>query len=213
MATNVIVRMNTTVNTGAGQDFVTVPANFVDMDLVNDRLIYSTGSASVADGQASPNAAQLNEAATIIGIVDVEIPKTFLDDFSDSPTNLKEIFGSGSGDDQFVYLASFDNATASEPSLEAFDDNTHTTANNQVLGAGTPSSSMISVILTTGSTPGASWVGTKIAGASNVLLLNGGGGALSGATDVYWNTKIVIPASFPTPAAETPILTIRFTFN
>ena len=58
------------------------------------------------------------------------------------------------------------------------------------------------------------WVGTPIAGSilPNILELNGGGGSLGGATEIYVNLKVLIPGNFATPFSETPVLTVRYTF-
>jgi hypothetical protein len=119
-----------------------------------------------------------------------------------------------SGNHRYVICLAFDGATATEPTLEAWDDDTHLTANLNCLGLGTPANSMLKAVLTTGGAPGASWVGTPIAGgaAPNVLMLNNLGGALPGATDVYVNIHWDVPASFLTPFVEQPVVSIRFTY-
>lgn len=211
MATNLDIHINTTA---VDQDRVAQPGNYVLIDLANDKLIWSAGSAEVADGNDTPSSAELNEASTLIDSIDVEIDKLFLLDASDVGVELKEVDLAGSTDTQFILNLSFDNATATEPRLEAWDDDTHTVANLNVLGLGTPANSMITAVLTTAGSPGASWVGTTIAGgvAPNVLELNGGGGAFVGAAEVYCNVKITVPASYTSPFVETPVLTVRYTF-
>lgn len=211
MATNLTVYVNTTA---VDTDRVTNPGNYVQMDLANDQLIFTSGSATVADGLATPNTAELNGAATLIQVTDTEIPTLLLLDFSDIGFELKEINLAGSADNQHVLNFSFDNATASEPTLEAWDDNTHSSAALNVLGLGTPASSMISAVLTTAGSPGASWTGTPIAGgvAPNVLELNAGGGAFLAASEVYANVKIVVPGSYGNPFQENPVLSVRYTF-
>ena len=193
---------------------VAQPANFVQMDLANDKLIFSAGSAAVADGQPTPSSAELNEAATIIQAVPVEVAHTFLLDVSDVGAELKEMFMANSGDHRYVICLAFDGATATEPTLEAWDDDTHVTANLNCLGLGTPADSMLKAVLTTAGSPGASWIGTPIAGGASptILLLNGGGGALGGATDVYVNIHWDVPASFLTPFIENPVISIRYTY-
>lgn len=212
MATNVDIHVNTT---GVDATRVAQPGNYILMDLGNDKLIFSAGNAAVADGQDTPTNAELNEASTIIQPTDVEVDKLFLLDVSDVGVELKEIDLAGSTDTQFVINLAFDGATVSEPTLEAFDDNTHVTANLAVLGGGTPANSMLKAVLTTAGSPGASWTGTPIAGANlpNIIELNGGGGALGGATDIYINLQVVVPGAFGTPFTDTPVLTVRFTFN
>jgi len=211
MPTNLDIYVNTTA---VDNSRITSPANFILMDLVNDKLIWSAGSAAVIDGADTPTNIELDDAATIIQATDVEIDKLFLLDFSDIGVELKEIDLAGSTDTRFILNFSFDGPTTTEPTLEAFDDNTHTTANLLVLGNGTPANSMIRAIVTTAGLPGAAWVGTPIAGAAlpNILELNGGGGALGGATEIYANIKVLVPGNFPTPFTETPVLTIRYTF-
>lgn len=211
MATNLTVHANITA---VDSDRIAQPGNYVQMDLANDKLIWSAGSAAIIDGADTPTNIELDDAATIIQVTDVEIDKLFLLDFSDVGVELKEIDLAGSDDNQFVINFSFDGPTTTEPTLEGFDDNTHTSANLLVLGNGTPANSMIRAIVTTAGLPGAAWVGTPIAGASapNVLELNGGGGALGGAAELYVNIKVLIPGNFPSPFSETPNLTIRFTF-
>jgi hypothetical protein len=193
---------------------VAQPANFVQMDLANDKLIFSAGSAAVADGQPTPSNAELNEAATIIQVTPVEIAHTFLLDISDVGQELKEMFLANSGNYRYVICLAFDGATASEPTLEAWDDDTHLTANLNCLGLGTPANSMLKAVLTTGGAPGAGWAGTPIAGgaAPTLILLNGGAGALVGATDVYVNIHWDVPSSYLSAFVEQPCISVRFTY-
>jgi hypothetical protein len=211
MVVNCIVHAN---KSAVDATRVAQPANYIQMDLANDKLIFSAGSAAVADGQPTPSSAELNEAATIIQAIPVEIAHTFLLDVSDVGAELKEMFMANSGNYRYVICLAFDGATASEPTLEAWDDDTHVTANLNCLGLGTPADSMLKAVLTTGGAPGASWVGTPIAGgaAPNVLLLNGGGGALGGATDVYVNIHWDVPGAFLSAFQESPCISVRFTY-
>jgi len=211
MVVNVTVHCN---HTSDDNPKSTHPANYVQMDLDNDKLIFSAGSAAVADGQDTPSEAALNAAATIIQVTPVEIAHTFLLDVSDVGQELKEIFMANSGDHRYVICLAFDGATVSEPTLEAWDDDTHVTANLNCLGLGTPANSMLKAVLTTAGSPGAGWAGTPIAGGAvpNLLLLNGGGGALGGATDVYVNIHWDVPASFLSPFVEQPCISVRYTY-
>ena len=211
MVTACVVHVN---HTSDDNSRVTDPTDFIQMDLANDKLIFSAGSAAVADGQDTPSNAELNEAATIIQVTPVEVAHSFLLDVSDVGSELKEMFMANSGDYRYVICFAFDGATVTEPSFEAWDDDTHATANLNCLGLGTPANSMLKAVLTTAGSPGASWVGTPIAGGAvpNVLLLNGGAGALGAATDIYINTHWDVPASFATPFAEEPVLSVRFTY-
>lgn len=211
MVVNVLTFVNHTVTDATR---VAQPANFIQMDLANDKLIFSAGSAAVADGQNTPTSSELNEAATLIDTSIVEIAHTFLLDVSDVGSELKELFMANSGDYRYVICFAFDGATASEASFEAWDDSNHTTANLNCLGLGVPANSMLKAILTTGGTPGASWVGTSIAGGANpnILLLNGGGGAFGGAADAYVNIHWDVPASYSAAFAETPVMSVRYTY-
>jgi len=211
MVVNCVIFVN---HTSDDNTRITDPTDFIQVDLSNDKLIFSAGSATVADGQNTPTNAELNAAATIIAAAEVEIAHTFLLDVSDVGQELKELFMANSGDHRYVFCLAFDGATATEPTLEAWDDDTHLTANLNVVGLGTPANSMIKAVLTTGGTPGVSWVGTTIAGGSlpNILQLNGGGGALVGATDVYFNLHIDVPALYASPFVEAPNLSVRYTY-
>ena len=89
-------------------------------------------------------------------------------------------------------LRSFDGATASEPVLECWDDDDLDSYDYTCLGAGTASSSWVKAVCTTTSSPGADWTGTTMAGSGSgyYLELNDGNGALTEATDLYWQMKI-----------------------
>jgi len=201
----------------ADVNYETTPADYIVMDLDNDYLIWTEGDATVKDKMTSkPTAEQLNAAATLI---DPDLPKTvnlclLMDDSGYGGYYTRLVKGMGLNK-RYVYGFSFDDATASEPVLEAWDNSDHDSTDNHVLGAGTPANSMVKAVCTTVALPGASWVGTAIAGANN-LQLNNGNGALSApasgeTTELYANVKIVIPAAFSAPAIETFTLTCRYT--
>ena len=217
MSTNLTIKVNDTSDTGLNQDFATVPGNYVDVDLTLDTLIWTAGSTTVADGQPSPSIEALNDASAVIrASFDTEISKCFLDDYSTGL--LDEILGAGSSDDRYVFCFSFDGETATEPTLEAWDDSDHDSTDLHVLGAGTPADTWVRAIRTTDVTPGASWSGLPISGVTYKLNLNGGGGALpplaSGETsqEEYANIKITIPSAYSTPGAEGPVLTCRYSW-
>lgn len=211
MVTNLVLHMN---KSAVDATRVAQPANFVQMDLANDKLIFSAGSVAVADGQPTPSGAELNEAATIIQVTPVEIAHTFLLDVSNVGAELREMFLANSGNYRYVLCLAFDGATATEPTLEAWDDDTHLTANLNCLGLGTPANSMLKAVLTTGGAPGASWVGTPIAGGAspNLLMLNNLGGALPGATDVYVNIHWDVPNSYLSAFVESPVISVRYCY-
>ena len=203
----------------ADVNYETTPADYITMDLDNDYLIWTEGDATVKDLMlAKPTSDQLNAAATLI---DPDAIKTvalclLMDDSGFGGYYTREVKGM-SENKRYVFGFSFDGATASEPVLEAWDDSAHDSTDNNVLGAGTPASSMLKAVCTTNALPGSSWVGTAIAGA-NTLQLNAGNGAISDpgsglTTELYANIKITIPASFATPAVETFCLTCRYTWS
>ena len=221
MATNLDVLIN---YVNADQDFANYASDFISVDLAHDYFIWTEGNAIVKDLMtAEPTAAQLNAAASIIpetGEGDKTVSKCLLMDYShDVGGSYYTHLVKGMGENKkYVFCFSFDAATASEPQLEAWDTSAHSTANNHCLGNGTPANSFIKGVCTTVSLPGAGWAGTALAGASDVLLLNAGNGALStpgsGLTnDLYANIKIVIPEDYSIPAAEIFVLTIRYTWN
>jgi len=191
----------------------TTPADYIEVDLTNDYLIWSKTLEDLMTHE--PTANELNAAAEIIDPdVAVTVTKCLLMDYSHNVggayyTHLVKGMGENK---KYPFCFSFDAATATEPQLEAWDTSAHSTFNKNVLGAGTPADSMVKAKCTTTSLPGVGWVGTAIAGSDNVLLLNDGNGAILLASDLYANLKIVIPANYSTPAAETFILTVRFTY-
>ena len=210
--------MNFLVNiVDADVTYATTPADYGLIDLSLDYLIWTKGDSIVKDLMThEPTSGELSAAAEIIDpSVAVTVSKCLWMNYS------HEIFGSYythlvkgmSENKRFVFCFSFDGATASEPQLEAWDTNAHTTFNNNVLGAGTANNSFVKAICTTAALPGASWVGTSLAGSSNVVLLNNGSGALAIATDLYANIKTVIPAAYANPAAESFVLTVRYTYS
>jgi len=193
--------------------FVTTPADYIEVDLTNDYLIWSKTLADLMTHK--PTQSELNAAAEIIdALVDVTVTECLLmDDSGDIGGSYYTHLVKGMGENKrYVFAFSFDGATATEPQLEAWDNSDHDSSDNHVLGNGTPANSMVKAVCTTDSLPGASWVGTAIAGASNVVLLNAGNGALSVAKDLYSNIKIVIPAAYADSAVETFVLTCRYTY-
>lgn len=178
-----------------------------------DFLLWSDGSSDVADGKPIPIEAQLNIAATLLDVLAHEVSYCFL---LDATTGLCEkIPNAGSQAKRYVFCFAFSGATATEPTLEAWDDTDHDTNNDYCLGEGTGTNSWLLGVLTTNGTPPSSWVGTPISGngVSSSILLNGGSGALTGAKDVYVNLKVLIPGGVTTPSSEQPPLTVRYCWN
>jgi len=210
MATALLVRTNIV---DADVTYITAPADYITMDLTNDYLIWSKLLADLMTHE--PTADELNAAAEVIDpSLAVTVTKCLLMDYShDIGGSYYTHLVKGMGENKkFVYCFSFDGATATEPQLETWDSSAHSTCVKNVLGIGVPANSMIRGVCTTTTLPGTGWAGASLAGASNVLLLNDGLGAILTATDLYANLKIVIPAAFSTPAAETFVICVRYTY-
>lgn len=200
----------------ADVNYETTPADYITLDLTNDYLIWSEDLEDVLTHE--PTSDELNEHAVVIDEdEDKMVPECLVMDYSHNwggayYTHLVKGMGENK---RYVFCFSFDGETATEPQVEAWDDDTHTTTAKHVLGAGTPANSMVKAVCTTSTLPGASWTGTAIAGdgATRVVKLNDGNGALSGADNLYANIKIVIPTAYATPAVESFVLTVRFTWQ
>jgi hypothetical protein len=168
-----------------------------------------------------PSETQLINASPIIDpSVEVIVPVCLLMDYSGIAVDcLKQINGMGTDHIKDVFCFHFDGATATEPQLEAWDDDTMLTIANKVLGGSdespteNPEDSMVNAVCTTTDAPGEDW-GAPLAGdgATYVVKLNQGDGALTVAKDLYANIKIKIPANYANPAIETFSLVVRYTF-
>jgi hypothetical protein len=210
MATNLTLYIN---HSASDNVYGSSGVDWIQVDPNNDEFIFSAGSVDVADGEALPNTSELNRAGVELTGSEIEVPHYFLAD--DSAGILQEIFLAGDNG-RYVFCASFDGATATEPQLEAWDNLDMNSYDIDCLGAGTPNASWYKAICTTDGAPGsASWVGIPLAGSgtSNILLLNSGNGALTSAKDLYFNFHVVIPPSWSTPGAFTPVLAITYTTN
>lgn len=187
---------------------------WVEVDATYDTFIFSNGGTGVADGDDIPTDEELNQAAVPLDAVDpVTVPKYFLADFS--ADLLKEIKNAGNQNKRYVFACEFDDPTASEPQLEAWDNEDMDSYVDPALGSGTPSGSWYKAISTTSALPGADWTGINLAGngAGNIVLLNDGNGALGAAGDLYFTFKIVIPGGYIIPAVHTPVLVVTYTSN
>jgi hypothetical protein len=201
-------------DTDYSHDRATYPANFGLLDLVNDYLIWTAGDSIVKDLMThEPTADELNTAATIISdTVDTMVTLCLWMDYSHDRGGAyytHTVLGMGANS-RYSYCFAFDNITATIPRLEAWDDSDHDSSAKHILGNGTPANSMVKAVRTTSGLPGAGWVGTAIAGASNYVELDTA--VLSGAKDLYANLKIVIPIAYATPSAETFVWTVRYTY-
>jgi len=213
MATTLSIRTNLV---DADVNYSTTPADYITLDLLHDYIIWSEDLDDLMTSE--PTADELNEHAVIIDEDEAKmVPECLIMDYShDWGGSYYTHLVKGMGENKrYVFCFSFDGTTAMEPQLEAWDDDTHTTTAKHVLGNSTPANSMVKAVCTTVALPGADWTGTAIAGSNSarVVKLNAGNGALSGATHLYANIKIVIPADYATPAVESFTLTVRYTWQ
>jgi len=193
----------------SGVDWIAISAS--------DTLVFSNGSTDVADEQPIPTETQLTQAGIVISpTLDVTVPHYFLADATASA--LKEIFLAGNQNKRYVFSASFDGETASEPILELWDTTDLSTVNDYSLGNGDPTTSWWRGVVTTDALPGlpgSNWTGSRLAGSSNghFLALNNGKGALSIAKALYFNLKVIVPANFQNSGLEKPVFVIKYTTN
>jgi hypothetical protein len=209
--TNLTLLINNTLTDIA---VVNIGTDWIAVDPNADTFIFSQGGGSVADGQVIPSESLLNRYAVQLDDTNpVTVPKYFLADFS--ANLLKDVKLAGNQNKRYVFAASFDGATATEPILECWDTSNMDTILSAALGAGTPSASWYKGVCTTSALPGVNWVGVALAGdgISNSILLNNGAGALSGAGILYFNFKVVIPGGYLTPGLYTPIMAIIYATN
>jgi len=195
---------------------------YLDMNVLEDYLIWTGGSDDIGDKMThEPTESELNAAAVVIKEDDdTFVPLCLLYDHSQEIGDYftHEVKGMGENE-RFVFCFSFNGPTATEPVLEAWDDENHETYDKHVLGNGTPGNSMIKAVCTTSTSPGDLWTGIPIAGPENVLELNDGVGAIEGPVsaedtqDLYANIKLVIPQDYPNPAVENFSLMVNFTYN
>lgn len=208
MATTMNFRVN---YVNADHDYANYNSDYILVDFDYDYLIWSDSLADLMTHE--PTAEELNAAATIIDEdVDITVAKCLLMDYSHDVggSYYTHLIKGMSENKRYVFGFCFNGATATIPRLEAWDDETHSTADKNVLGIGTPANSFVKAVKTTSALPGAGWSGTPIAGGSNYLELDDA--VLTAAKDLYANIKIVIPAAYATPAAETFVLTCRYTY-
>jgi len=207
------------VNTGADDiERGESGAEFTEVSVANDTLIFSSGSAIVADGESIPSSSELTQAGVLTSeVADVEVEKYFLADVS--AVQLKEIFNAGNLNKRYVFCFAFDDETATEPTLELWDDTDMDSSDLYSLGAGTPADSWWKGLTTTAGLPGVDWANDgatiKLAGGAdgNFLWLNDENGALSVADDLYCNLTIVIPTNPNQSGLEQPVIVIKYTSN
>jgi len=199
----------------ADVSYETTPADYILLDLSNDYLIWSEDLEDLMTHE--PTSDELNEHAIILTDEERIVPELLVMDKShdwggEYYTHLVKGMGENA---QYVLCFSFDGATATEPQLEAWDDADHDSFAKDVLGLSVEGDSWVRAVCTTTAPAGTAWEGTAIAGsgATRVVKLNDGAGALSGAGSLYSNIKIVCPADYLTPFVSTFVLTCRYCWN
>lgn len=220
MSTSLTTLINYVDSTQTYEDY---PSSYIELNLANDELIFTAGSDEIGDNMvAPPTTEQLNVAATeISSTAATTIPYLLLYDYDAGVGGYYTHLVKGMSENKrYVLCFSFDGDTATEPRLEAWDTSAHTTTNLHVLGNGTPANSWVKAVCTTNALPGTNWAGTAIAGSGvgRYILLNAGNGALtepaSGETnDLYVNIKCQIPQNYATPAAESAVICVRYSYN
>lgn len=209
MATECLIYIN---NDTEDSPLETSGVDWIEIDELNDFLIFSGGSDMVADGEAIPSDTQLNQAGLLLLTprVDQTYEKYFL---ADADANLlRQIHNMGAGNYRYVVGFDFDAETVSEPVLELWDDEDLDSVDITSLGAGNPSSSWFRGITTTNALPGSGWTGSRLAGSSDghFLWLNDQNGALESADTLYCQMKIIIPSTQLEAGAEVPVFAIKY---
>ncbi len=201
-------------NSGASDDgWADAPnagGDWVLIDLTADHLMFLDSQQNDGD----PASATLYPAI-IPSSGEIEVPKTFIKNASvldQVPLAGTTDGGQSGGATRYVFGIFFSGATAGVPKLEAWDDDSHATADSDFLGGGTAAESTLRAISTTSVAPGSpTWAGTPLAGADSALDLDGG--PLSGAKTLYFNIKQVIPSTFTPQQNSSIVLALRFTYS
>ena len=218
---NVTWLANVTANDGANTGNATggagdASSDWLVLDLINDKIYFL--DAQQTDGD---NPSTVLYPAIIPDSGNLETPKTFISDASAGILEQIPLAGTSAGGQdggatRYVFAVYFDGPTAGIPYLEAWDDDSHSTAYSKFLGGNgvdteTPADSTLKAIATTGAAPGsAAWAGTPLAKTDSRIALDAA--ALAAAKNLYFNIKQVIPSTF-SPAEGTPILSLRYLYS
>ena len=208
---------NNTVNDGENTGNATggaggASSNWVVIDLTNDAILFLDDQQTDGDSRTGSK-----YPVIIPDAGDLEAPKTFVDDLSAAIFDQVPLAGTTNGEQsggntRYVFAIYFDGATAGVPTLEAWNDNTHAASNDDFLGGGTPANSTLKAITTTSAAPGsATWAGTPLSGTTSRIELDTA--ALTGAKNLYFNIKQVIPSTFTPQQDSAIVLTLRFLYS
>jgi len=187
-------------------------SNWVVVDLVNDALMF-------LDTQQTDGDADTGQVYPVIipASGSIEAPKTFVDDasgaiFDQVPLAGTTNGGQSGGNTRYVFAIYFDGVTVGTPYLEAWDDNTHATADHALLGGGTPGNSTLLAVATTNAAPGsATWAGTALSGEDSRVALDSG--PIAAAKNVYFNIKQVVASTLAPQTASAIVLALRYTYS
>jgi len=185
---------------------------WVVLDLANDKILFLDSQQTDGDPDTGTK-----YPVIIPSSGSLEAPKTFIDDASESIFDQVPLAGTvnggqDGGNTRYVFAIYFDGPTAGIPTLEAWDDNTHSTAADDFLGGGTPADSTLLAVATTNGAPGSTtWAGTPLSGTDSRIELDTA--ALSGAKNLYFNIKQVIPSTFTPQQDGDIVLTLRFLYS
>lgn len=214
---NTVFLYNNTANDGANTGNASGGAgggssNWVVIDLTNDMILFLDSQQTDGDSNSG------TKYPVIIPDSDsIEAPKTFIDDNSASIFDQVPLAGTTDGEQsggntRYVFAIYFDGATAGIPYLEAWNDDTHATADDDFLGDGTPANSTLKAIATTNAAPGsATWAGTPLSGTDSRIALDTG--ALAGAQNCYFNIHQDIPSTFTPQTNSSIVLTLRYLYS
>lgn len=209
--------VNNTANDGANSGNASGGAgasssNWVVIDTTNDKICFLDSQQTDGDSRTGAK-----YPAIIPASGSIEVPKTFLDDYSGGifdqiPLAGTTAGGQSGGNTRYVFAIYFDNATAGIPYLEAWNSSSHAAADDDFLGGGTPANSTLRAISTTDAAPGsATWSGTPLSGADSRIALDDA--ALASAMNVYWNMKQVISSTFTPQSDSYIVFSCRFLYS
>lgn len=208
---------NNTANDGANSGNASGGAgasssNWVVIDLAADTLLFLDDQQTDGDSDGGTK-----YPIVIPDSGSLEAPKTFVDDDSANIFDQVPLAGTTAGEQdggntRYVFAIYFDGATAGIPTLEAWDSSSHASASDDFLGGGTPADSTLKAVATTSAAPGsATWAGTPLSGTDSRVELDAA--ALTGAKNLYFNIKQVIPSTFTAQSDTAIVLALRFLYS
>ena len=210
---------NDTINDGANSGNASggagdASSNWVVIDRTNDKLLFLDSQQADGDPESGPTYPVIIPASDSI-----EAPKTFVLDDSNTGHEYQQVPLAGTtngdqsgGNTRYVFAIYFDGATAGIPYLEAWNSSAHSAADDDFLGGVTPFNSTLKAVATTNGAPGsATWAGTPLSGTDSRIALDTE--ALSGAKNLYFNIRQVIPSTFSPQSDSSIVLTCRYLYS